>query len=149
MSYKKVREELERRYGKECFIDKLHLRKDDAPRTYSSKGQMKKMKQLTYHHIEERSKGGKATVKNGAPLSLENHIWFNKQSKKAQKYMNSVFQEYKKQVDECRVVLVDDLDIPYTVVPMEFSIDDRKKGYDRNAKKREDKELIREYEEER
>ena len=52
-SNKKVREELERRYGKECFIDKLHLRKDKK-RRYKGKAQMKRMKQLTYHHILEK-----------------------------------------------------------------------------------------------
>jgi len=72
-SNKKAREELERLYGKECFIEKLHLRKDTEPRKYTSKGQMKRMKQLTYHHILEKSKGGKATVENGAILNLDNH----------------------------------------------------------------------------
>ena len=53
-SNKKAREELERLYGKECFIDKLHLRREEEPREYKSKGQMKKMKQLSYHHILEK-----------------------------------------------------------------------------------------------
>jgi hypothetical protein len=74
MSTNKVaRKKLEKLYGKECFIEKLHLRIDTEPRRYKSKGQMKRMKQLTYHHILERSKGGKATVENGAILSVENH----------------------------------------------------------------------------
>lgn len=68
-SNKRAREELERLYGKECFIEKLHLRKDDEPRKYTSKGQMKKMKQLTFHHILEKRNGGKDTVDNGALLS--------------------------------------------------------------------------------
>lgn len=51
-SNKSVRERLERMYGKECFIEKLHLRKETEPRKYKSKGQMKRMKQLTYHHIK-------------------------------------------------------------------------------------------------
>ena len=51
-------------YGAECFIEKLHLRIDDTPRTYTSKGQYRRMKQLTYHHILEKSKGGKSTVEN-------------------------------------------------------------------------------------
>ena len=71
-SNKKARQELERRYGKECFIDKLHLRKDKRIK-YTGKSQMKRMKQLTYHHILEKSKGGRATVENGALLSTENH----------------------------------------------------------------------------
>lgn len=63
-SNKKVRKKLEKLYGKECFIEKLHLRKDTEPRRYTSKGQKKKMKQLTFHHILERCKNGKATVEN-------------------------------------------------------------------------------------
>lgn len=62
-SNKKAKERLIELYGPECFIEKLHLRKDKG-RTYTGKGQMKRMKQLTYHHILEKSKGGKATVEN-------------------------------------------------------------------------------------
>jgi len=149
-SNKKAREELERRYGKECFIEKLGLRKFDKPRRYTSKGQKKKMKQLTYHHIREKSKGGDATVENGALLSNENHTWFHKQSLEKQEKMNNIFQDYKQLVDECKVVLVDDLEVPFKIKPMEFSIEDREKEkYNRAKKKQEDKEIIKEWEEER
>lgn len=56
---KAVRKKLEKLYGAECFIEKLHLRIDTEPRRYKSKGQMKRMKQLTYHHILEKSRGRK------------------------------------------------------------------------------------------
>lgn len=49
---KSAKEKLIKLYGEECFIEKLHLRKDDQPKTYTSKGQKKRMKQLTYHHIK-------------------------------------------------------------------------------------------------
>ena len=143
-SNKKAREELEKLYGKECFIEKLHLRKDDKPRKYTGKGQMKRMKQLTYHHILERVKGGKATVENGAILSAENHIWFNQQSKQAQRYMNALFQEYKRQSNECRVVFVEDLDLPYEIKPMEFSIEEKRK-YNRAKEKEELRKAREEY----
>lgn len=61
---KRVKEKLIKLYGPECFIEKLHLRKDDKPRRYTGKAQRQKMKQLTYHHIREKSKGGKSTVEN-------------------------------------------------------------------------------------
>ena len=93
---KEAREEMIKIYGAECFIDKLHLR-DDKGKKYKGKSQHKKMKQLTYHHIKEKSKGGKATVENGALLSVENHMWFNQQSKQKQKELNEAFQEYKLQ----------------------------------------------------
>ena len=115
MSNKKAKERLIQLYGEECFIEKLHLRVDKEPRKYTSKGQYKRMKQLTYHHIRERQHGGKATEENGALLSAENHEWFNKQSKEAQRQMNELFQKYKQSV-ECKVELVDELDTRFNVV---------------------------------
>lgn len=64
MSNKSVKEKLIKLYGPECFIEKLHLRQDSMPRRYTSKSQMKRMKQLTYHHIREKRNGGKATIEN-------------------------------------------------------------------------------------
>lgn len=69
-SNKKAKEEMIRLYGAECFIDRLHLRPEES-RQYSGKqlAYMRKhqqqLKRLTYHHIVERCKGGKATVENG------------------------------------------------------------------------------------
>lgn len=93
-SNKSIKEQMIKIYGAECFIDKLNLRQD-KDRKYTGKAQLKKMKQLTYHHIQEKSKGGKATLENGAILSVENHEWFNKQSPEKQAEMNRAFQEYK------------------------------------------------------
>ena len=114
MSNKRAKQKLIELYGAECFIEKLHLRKDTEPRRYSSKGQYKRMKQLTYHHIKERQYGGKATVENGALLSAENHEWFNKQSKEAQRQMNELFQRYKQSV-ECSVEFVDNLETNFSI----------------------------------
>lgn len=134
-SNKKAKEELIRLYGAECFIEKLHLRKDDKPRRYTGKAQRKRMKQLTYHHIREKSKGGKATVENGALLSEENHQWFNKQSPEVQAAMNRRFQEYKK----CKVVFTDDLDIGIKVEATIFEVPNKspKKKFNRAKEKRE------------
>ena len=136
MSNKRAKERLIQLYGAECFIEKLHLRKDTEPRKYTSKGQRKRMKQLTYHHIKERRNNGKATVENGALLSEENHIWFNKQSKEAQKEMNELFQQYKKSV-ECKIEFVEDIDTRFSIasaiiVPAELE----KEHYNRAKEKR-------------
>lgn len=152
-SNKKAKEELIKRYGAECFIDKLHLRKDTTPRKYKSKGQKARMKQLTYHHIRMKKNGGDATRENGALLSNENHIWFHQQSESAQGYMNAIFQEYKRQTDECAVVFVDSLELPFEVRPITFQIDERdiekcnknKEKYNRAKKKQEDRELTDEW----
>lgn len=92
---KKAKEALIRLYGAECFIEKLHLRQDTEPRKYTGKAQYKRMKELSYHHILEKKIGGKATIENGALLSVENHAWFNKQSRAKQEEMNEKFQQYK------------------------------------------------------
>ena len=144
MSNKSAKQELIRRYGKECFVEKLHLRKDNKPRKYKGKGQMKRMKQLTYHHIRMKKDGGKATVENGALLSTENHQWFHQQSPQAQGYMNALFQEYKRQVDECTIVFVDDLELPFEVKPIEFSIDEKGR-FNRAEEKRKTQKIIDEY----
>lgn len=141
-SNKKVREELERLYGRECFVEKLHLRKDEESRKYTSKGQMKRMKQLTYHHIKERRKGGKATKENGALLSEENHIWFHKQSKVAQGYMNALFQEYKKQSDECKVVFVDEIETDFEIKATVFKPEEIKKEQYNRAKQKQELERM-------
>lgn len=139
-SNKKAKEELIKFYGAECFIDKLKLRKDVEPKRYKGKKQMQRMKQLTYHHIKMKKDGGRATLENGALLSAENHAWFHKQSEQSQAEMNEIFQEYKKQSQECSVVFVDDLDLKFQVKVMEFHVDEReqeKPKYNRAKVKRE------------
>lgn len=61
--------------------------------------------------------------------------------------MNQAFQRYKRNVDECNISYVDDLDIPYVVVPVEFYVDEKGK-YNRAKKKQEDRNLINKYYEE-
>lgn len=135
-SNKRAKERLIELYGAECFIDKLHLR-PDTERKYTGKKQYERMKQLTYHHILERRNGGQATLENGAILSAENHIWFNKQNPQAQAEMNRQFQEYKK----CKVVLVDELNLGMEVKATEISFSDEirqpKERFNRAKVKRE------------
>lgn len=61
------------------------------------------MKQLTYHHILEKSRGGKATIENGAILSAENHTWLHQQSEEKKAELNNKFQEYKKHFKELQI----------------------------------------------
>ena len=140
-SNKNAKEKLIRLYGAECFIDKLKLR-PERDRRYTGKGQMKKMQQLTYHHIQEKSKGGKATVENGAILSLENHIWFNEQTPEVQRELNRRFQEYKK----CGVVFVEDLSLGFevkaVVIEPPTKEEKPKRKFNRAKAKRETQELI-------
>ena len=144
MNNRQAKERLIQLYGAECFIDKLHLRQDDKPRHYTGKAQIKKMKQLTYHHILEKRNGGKATVENGAILSEENHQWFNKQTPEKQAELNRKFQEYK----QCTVQFVDNLDIGIEVnaiifEPQQLFKEEKQKRKERIEKKRERQELQR------
>ena len=147
-SNKRAKEELIRIYGAECFIEKLKLRKDVKPTRYKSKGQMKKMKQLTFHHIKMRKDGGRATAENGALLSAENHAWFHQQSSKDQTQMNTIFQEYKKQYQECKVVFVDDLDLGFEIKAMEFCIDEKEQKKDKYNRAKEKREFQKRVDEE-
>ena len=136
MSNKQAKQKIIQLYGAECFIEKLHLRVDIDPRRYTSKGQQKRMKQLTYHHIREKRNGGKATIENGALLSAENHAWFNKQSEEAQRQMNEMFQQYKASV-ECKVEFVDELDTHFSIVSaIIVPADLEKEHYNRAKEKR-------------
>lgn len=135
MSNKRAKQKLIELYGAECFIEKLHLRVDTGPRRYSSKGQYKRMKQLTYHHIKEKRNGGQTTVRNGALLSAENHAWFNEQSKEAQRQMNELFQRYKQSV-ECSVEFVDNLETNFSIASVIIVPAELEKKYNRAKEKR-------------
>ncbi len=112
----KARNELIKRYGDECFIDKLKLRPDSKKhKRYKSKKEKKRSEKLTYHHEDPK---GPSSVENGALLSNENHQWFNKQSPKVQKKLNQIFDEYKK----CDVNYVDSINIEkYLNLRIEYS----------------------------
>lgn len=151
---KSVKQKMIQRYGKIDFLDALKIKIPECKK-YKSKNQLKRMKEITYHHIKEKSKGGEATVENGALLTVEHHVWFHQQSPETQKILNDAFQEYKRQRDNSKkvpIVLVDEdeLDFPFELNIMEISIDkeDRIKAYNRSKKKRNDRREIEEYEEE-
>ena len=109
---------------------------------------MKRMKQLTYHHIKMKKDGGRATVENGALLSAENHAWFHKQTPQDQATMNDLFQEYKRQYDECQVVFVDDLHLDFEAKTMEFHIDEREQKKDKYNRAKEKREFQKRVDEE-
>lgn len=137
-SNKSAKEALIRRYGNVCFIERLHLR-DTKGLKYKGCGQYKRMKQLTYHHMLEKSKGGRATIENGALLSEENHEWFHKQPKEAQRQMNDMFRELKRQIDreECRVEYVEDVKCPFEAKFLEIDIRVREREKQRRKEERE------------
>ena len=141
----KVKRKLIALYGAECFIDKLYLRPpEDKPRRYTSKGELKRMKTLTYHHMKERSKGGPTTIENGAILSVESHEWFNKQPPEVQAELNIRFKEYK----ECKVVYSDHVQTDFEIHATTFEIDERANIKSKYNRAKEKEKLRRRIEEE-
>lgn len=151
-SNKSAKNQLIRRYGSVDFLDQMKIKVPKCKR-YKSKGQLKRMKQLTYHHIREKSKGGEASIENGALLTAEHHIWFHQQPPEVQRALNEKFQEFKRRKDLARKLAVvlteEELDFSFELSIAEISIDKagRLRAYNRSKRKREDKEIIDEYEE--
>ena len=55
---------------------------------------------LTYHHIEEKRNGGKKNLQNGAPLTIEAHMYLNILENKTPKLyhrINTIFTEIHEQ----------------------------------------------------
>lgn len=149
---KSAKQKLIKLYGPECWIDKLKLRPpEDKPRRYTSKGQLKRAKQLTFHHIRPRSKGGQSTVENGALLSAENHAWFHKQPPEIQAALNNIFQTFKQGYTPDPTA--NTIKVPRLTdsTPTEFNYDTfitrAKEHYNRAKAKREAQKLIEEEEE--
>ena len=83
----RAKKELEKIFGKGCFIERMGLRE--------IKGYKKMDRMITYHHIREKSKGGKATVENGANLAWENHQWLHSLPPKEKAFVNNKLQAWK------------------------------------------------------
>lgn len=95
-SNKAARERLEKIYGKKCMIHeglKIKI-------TGYSKKKMKLKgedlrKQLTYHHLIPKSKGGPATDENGAILCRECHNFLEALDEKEREKINDELKKYK------------------------------------------------------
>ena len=64
--------------------------------------------------------------------------------------MNAIFQEYKRQVDEskneCKIIFVDSLEVPYEIKTTEFNINEKgKPEYNRAKEKEETRKMSEEY----
>lgn len=126
-SNKRAKELLIQRYGEIDFLDQLKVKIPEC-KTYKSKGQRKRMEQLTYHHILEKSRGGKATIENGALLTEEHHIWLHKQPPEVKSKLNMAFQELKRKKDqELGIEYVDINEIPFELNVCDLEIDSKGK----------------------
>lgn len=158
-SNKRAREQLERQYGKGCMFKKARIeekiKEKQTIKTYrrflqekrfTAKKVKKYEKMMTLHHLKHCSEGGKTTVENGAVVNALAHMYMHSLPREQEEYINNELRRYKKQSDECKVVLVDDLETPYTITAIEFAIDEKNKGeYNRAREKAEIKRLSKEY----
>jgi len=155
---KKVREKLEKQYGKGCMFKKAKVeekiekrviktyRKFIENRKYTGKVIEFYESQMNLHHLKHKAEGGATTVENSAEVCSLAHMYMHSLPRGQEEIINNILREYKRQIDECEVV-VDDVDVPFTVIPVEFYVDERGK-YNRAKKKQEDKRLIDKYYEE-
>ena len=152
-SNKKVREEAERRYGKKCM---LHEGLNIKGYKYSKcryKGTAIR-EQLSLHHIKPRRENGETSVRNSAVLCRGCHDFVEQVSEAQRQQLNNALQEYKRKIDEareCKIELVDTLDIGIEIKMAEISFSDEikppKEKFNRAEIKRETRNKIRDWEE--
>ena len=83
----KARKNLEKIYGKGCFMERAGIRKIT--------GFKKDAYTMTYHHMRHVSEGGKATVENGANLALENHEFLHSLPREEEEKINNEIRRWK------------------------------------------------------
>ncbi len=84
---RRMRKELERIFGKGCFMERAGIRK--------IKGVRKDARMMTYHHLKHKSEGGKVTVENGANLYLENHQFLHSLPRGEEERINNQIRRWK------------------------------------------------------
>lgn len=157
-SNKSVREELEREYGQGCMFKKAHIEeKVEAKRTIKTykrfiqqqrftRKKIKKLEEMmTLHHLQHRSEGGKTNAENGAIVNALAHMYMHSLPREQEEFINNELRQYKERFEECEVVLVDELEVPYEVNPIEFSVEEKKKEYNRAKEKAEVRKMSEEY----
>lgn len=150
-SNKSAREELERIYGKHCFICQ-GIRKLNPPKPHKGTYKGKSIaRQLTYHHLVPKRLNGQSTVENGAIVCRRCHDWLEQLNNTDREQINDELREYKRQHSkECKVELVDELDLDFEVKAFTFTTEQLKpkREYNRAKDKRENEKIIKEWEEE-
>lgn len=155
MNNNEARRELEKLFGKICFIEKLGLRYIPPSKRKKIKGYSKYDDMLTYHHIHERHLGGKATVENGAIVRGYNHKWLHSLPEREKQLVNQAMQNYKASVLKARQNGVDirpeDILSPEDIQeilamtalsPLDLDTEKRKEKFNRAKQKRETRQLI-------
>lgn len=151
---KSARRELERVFGKICMIEAAGIRYIPKGKRRKLKGYTKYDEQITYHHIHEKSKGGKATFENGALARGYNHRWLHSLPEAQKEEVNQKLIEFK--ISTLQAIGDKIYETSIAEIPLEFDLEeefdiipvfdtDRKKKFNRAKQKRAMKREIDEY----
>lgn len=147
---KRARELLEEMYGKGCMFKRARIaqrieamggiktyKKFLQEKRYTLK-QIKRYESLmSYHHLKHREDGGKATVENGAEINSLAHCYLHSLPRHQEEVINNMLRDYKNSI-ECKVVLVDDLELPFEIIATEIipaELEKKKQKYNRAKEK--------------
>lgn len=102
---KKAKQALMEIYGEGCMFEKAHIAERIARmggiRTYNAYLAGKKFKgksikkQLTYHHLQHKADGGKATIENGAVVDVTAHAYLHSLPRHQEEIINNMLRAYK------------------------------------------------------
>lgn len=150
-SNKQARELLEKMYGKGCMFKRARIaekieamggiktyRRFLTEKRYTLKEIRRYESIMSYHHLRHREDGGKATAENGAEINSLAHCYLHSLPRHQEEIINNMLRSYKQSI-ECQVVLVDDLELPYTVIATEIipaELEKKKPKYNRSKEKR-------------
>lgn len=116
---KKIREELERIYGKGCMFQRAYVEdrlrqinmqqiaKGKDPiltyRTYKKKYTLNQQRtlerRLTLHHLKHVSEGGSTNIENGAIVNELAHRYLHTLKRKDEELCNDMMRDYKRDID--------------------------------------------------
>lgn len=81
--------------ARNVWLKKHGIRKIPVEKRRKIKGYKKFDEQITFHHLVERSKGGRSTTENGALIKWYNHEWLHSLNDKDKEDVNQKIREYK------------------------------------------------------
>ena len=104
-SNRSAKKKLEEIYGKGCFFNRAHIAEEieamGGIKTFKVFVQEKRFKgkpishQITYHHLQHKSEGGRSTVENGANVEEVAHQYIHSLPRDQEEIVNDMLREFK------------------------------------------------------
>ncbi len=111
-SNKKIREELERLYGRGCMFKKAGIeqkikdkkiiktyKKFLQEQRYTGKKIRRYEKMMTLHHLKHCSEGGETSLENGAVINWLAHMYIHSLPREQEEYVNNELRKFKAQIE--------------------------------------------------